>query len=218
MSSSEPNISAVSIVAVGSFNPAIFSPLWFSSQDLVPGSEADDAEVEAILPGIARFRLSWLDVMVVPQRLAMSTHQPQTSRTLRDLVMSTFRLLRHTPITQLGINRDSHFELGSEARLLSIGEALVPNNPFGDTLNEPKVASLRTTGQRTDDLSGAYNVTVESSLSVTNGIYIGTNDHYEIDASDELSSAEVLVALLDQEWDSAIRRSVAVCDQVLTLG
>ena len=41
----EPEISGVSVVLLGDFNPAIFTPAWFALHDLLPESVADDADL-----------------------------------------------------------------------------------------------------------------------------------------------------------------------------
>src|SRR5438067_10758454 len=40
-----PETENASIVMVGSFNPAIFQPLWLGTQDLIRRKEAEDAKI-----------------------------------------------------------------------------------------------------------------------------------------------------------------------------
>lgn len=50
-----PEISAGSIVMVGSFNPSIFHPQWFARQGLLSPAEADAAELKVQVPQICQF-------------------------------------------------------------------------------------------------------------------------------------------------------------------
>jgi hypothetical protein len=212
-----PAILGASVVAVGSFNPAIFSPAWFSLQELIPKAEADDALVEAILPGAAKFRLDWLEVTVLPNRLILSTNQPQSVRILRDLVVGTFQLLNHTPISAVGLNRDAHFHLESEGRWRAIESALISKHLLDEALSEPQTQSVRFSGSRTDDFAGQFLLTIEHSVLIQPGIYIGTNDHFDFDQESRQSGADQLVALLESEWDNSVNRSDRVWETVLAI-
>ena len=48
MAYQKPKIDGVSIVALGSFNPAIFQPLWFSCNDLIGPEEAKGADIKVV--------------------------------------------------------------------------------------------------------------------------------------------------------------------------
>ena len=50
-----PEVLGVSVVALGSFNPAIFQPLWFSSNNLVRKEEAEGAEIKIIHHDVTMF-------------------------------------------------------------------------------------------------------------------------------------------------------------------
>ena len=54
----------VSIVLVGNFNPAIFTPSWFALCDLLPKKVADSAELVIAHPEITQFRADWLTLEV----------------------------------------------------------------------------------------------------------------------------------------------------------
>jgi hypothetical protein len=213
----DPDIVGASVVAIGSFNPAIFSPAWFSKQGLLANGEADDAEVEAILPQAAKFRLDWLEVAVLPNRLIMSTSQPQSVRVLRDLVTGTFQLLRHSPISAFGLNRDAHFKIDDADRLQQIGDALVSKQPFNDVRNDPRTLTVRLQGSRLDDHKGQYIVTIEPSGVVTPGIYVGTNEHFDLPDGEAVSGAEWMVRMIEEEWDNCLAHAEEVWRVVLSI-
>ena len=60
-----PEISGVLIVAVGSFNPAIFQPLWFGSLGLIRPEEAKGAQITFIQPQITDFKTEWFHLQVL---------------------------------------------------------------------------------------------------------------------------------------------------------
>jgi len=49
-------LASVSIVAIGSFNPAIFQPLWFSTNGLIRPEEAASATINLITNDVTAFR------------------------------------------------------------------------------------------------------------------------------------------------------------------
>src|SRR5437773_8559920 len=102
-------ISGLSFVLIGDFNPKIFQPLWFSAEKLISESEANGASDLLITEEIAGFKLPWVTLRVEPQRFILVTVQDSHAEAVRDLTIGTFKLLRHTPIRQLGINIERHY-------------------------------------------------------------------------------------------------------------
>lgn len=51
-------VNGASIVLLGSFNPCIFQPQWFVSQNLLPKSESDKADVKVISPEVSQFDIA----------------------------------------------------------------------------------------------------------------------------------------------------------------
>src|SRR5882724_4226406 len=95
----EPEISAVSIVMRGSFNPGIFQPFWLAKQGLISEEAAGAATIEVIHPEVSSFEIS-------PDfRLSVQHDVFQIGRTIAPLVPIcdlTSRIfgdiLPHTPI------------------------------------------------------------------------------------------------------------------------
>ena len=126
----EPEISSVSIVLVGSFNPPIFHPEWFASHRLISDREREAAEVEIIHREIALFRMEWLSVRVEPQSFVAETQEAPFIR-LADFVTKTFKeYLNHTPVHMMGINRLVHFSVGDEGVRNRLGQKLAPHEPW----------------------------------------------------------------------------------------
>ena len=108
----EPETSGVSVVVLGTFNPAIFTPAWFELHGLLPGVEAR-AELKVAHAQVTAFTFDWLRLDVVVERLAVATTEAPYVRVC-DLVARTFKeFLPHTPLRAFGINRDVHFPVQS---------------------------------------------------------------------------------------------------------
>lgn len=151
-------IEGVGIVLVGSFNPKIFQPAWFAAENLIRKEEAQAANIELIHPQVARFSLDWLQLQVTEEQFSATTTQSSFYEPLRDLVLGTFRLLRHTPVRMMGLNRDSHFRMPTEEAWHAFGHRLTPKEPWAGVLKEPGMRSLTMEGLRPDGFQGYIRV------------------------------------------------------------
>ena len=126
-----PEISETSIVLVGSFTPAIFTPAWFVLHGLLPKGTDEIAKLEVAHPQVTSFSAERLILNVIPERFSVETVQAPDVRVL-DLVVRTFKEhLNHTPLKTFGINRSVHFRVRSPAERDRIGRMLVPVEPWG---------------------------------------------------------------------------------------
>ena len=102
----EPEIARVSLVMLGHFNPAIFTPAWFGWNELLPEKTVKIAGTKIVHPEIAIFAADWLNLHVQPESFQINTTQSPYIR-LRDLAVRIFREhLLHTPLKAMGINRE----------------------------------------------------------------------------------------------------------------
>ena len=209
-------IEGISIVLLGTFNPAIFQPAWFAAQGLIREEEAEEAQIELVRPEVSAFRLDWLHMQVLHERFTASTDQPASFEVLRDFVVGTFSVLEHTPVTKLGLNFDRHVEMDSEEAWHEIGNRLAPQGRWQGALDEPRLRSLSMQGNRPDDFTGAVVVKVEPSVRVEkNGVYVTVNDHYELEQPEEGSaSAAAATRLIQEHWGAFLERSDRICNNV----
>ena len=225
----EPEIDEVSIVVVGNFNPAIFTPAWFALHDLLPESAAAGANLLVAHPQITHFQADWLDLQVTTDRFKSETLLAPHIR-VRDLTARVFKEhLPHTPLRAVGINRALHFrvrDLGARDR---IGRKLAPVEPWGawsqrlgasgkqggmTALTMTQVAPEgRPAGDR-------INVTVEPSNRIGEdalGVYVGVNDHYTAGETEEHQIGGRLMEVLEENFDHSLAWSESIINHIMSL-
>lgn len=203
----------VSVVAAGTFNPAIFHPLWFRDKDLIGQDAVDDALARdfASVREFSSFTADWLAVQVTPQQAVFSTADIGRESDLRDLAKAAFELLPETPVNALGINADAHFRLGSEDEWHVMGDRFLPKDfwePLFDGDGWRRRAGGLAVGLRSmtveawhEDLSGFIRSEVAPSVRITpNGVYVGINAHFDLTTGDSRGNAYVAARHLDESW------------------
>ena len=110
--------------------------------DLVRKEEADGAKIEVINPQVTSFSADWLRIQVLAERFQAVTADPAHYQTLRDLVVSIFRLLEHTPFWTMGMNRDMHFKIETEERWHQLGDILAPKQKWEAIVDRPGLRTL----------------------------------------------------------------------------
>jgi len=150
----KPEIEGQSIVFLGSFNPKIFQPAWLANQQLIREEEAESATIEIIHQRIVVLSTDWFKLHVTSERFQLSTRHVHYYEPLRDLALGIFRILRHTPIEMMGLNRDLHFQMPSEKSWHKVGHRLAPKEPWNEVLKNPGMRSLTNKGDRPDKFHG----------------------------------------------------------------
>ena len=198
----EPEISGLAVVLLGDFNPAIFTPAWFTLHGLLPRA-SDSADLKVAHRQVTEFSIDWLRLQVTSDRFAANTVQAPHVR-VKDLVMRVFKEhLSHTPLKAMGINRSVHFQVGGLAERDRIGRALAPVAPWGHWAAELGVdgeqggmtsltmSQVRPAGR---PRGGSINVKVEPSRRIGEGrlgIFVEVNDHYLVSARKPSFRAEI---------------------------
>ena len=193
-----------SIVLVGSFNPMIFHPIWFEKQGLLPAGETDNSKIEVVSSDVAIFTVPWLRVEVLRERFVIRTSDESKFGPLRDLALGALRLLEHTPVSQLGMNRDLAFSLESAEEWHAVGHKLAPKAVWAPHLNVPGMVSLTMRGERKDGRDGSVNVTVKSENNPANTVSLACNDHFQLAAN---STALQAVHIIENGWDQSMETS-----------
>ncbi len=196
-----------SIVLLGTFNPKIFQPAWLAAQGLIRQEEADATDVSILHRDVAVFKLDWAAIQVVRERFSIRSAKEGYDEEIRDLVLGVFRLLVHTPLHALGINKMAHLPVESEEAWHALGDRMAPKEVWCDFLESPGMRSLTMQGKRLDDPKGVTNVKVEPSTAVQPGIFVDVNDHYEVEDSKSVLGAEAITGILDRMWATSYARS-----------
>lgn len=177
----KPEIQYSDIVLIGDFNPVIFSPTWFACHDLIGETEAESAEIQLIHSDVSIFSLSWLRMQITRERFSVFTEHEAYFPILRDLVIGAFRLLSHTPIKALGLNRGLHFKFDSEKKYHNFGHFLAPQSPWKNIFEDSGMLKLEVVEKnQPKDLSvGSLRIRVEPSSRVHPGVFFNVNKHFE---------------------------------------
>jgi|ERR1700730_5819098 len=208
-------IEAANVVLVGGFNPRIFQPAWFANHGLLRPEEAELAENLVSTREVTTFATKWLTIQVIPERFQAFTMDAAHFEALRDLVLGTFALLEHTPLEGMGINREFHIKMPSRDRYIRIGHLLVPKEPWRDLLEDPVTRSVTVSGlQKRGDHQPTLQVKVEPSNRVESGIFVSTNEHYQLKQNDP---PKMLMMALREHWNEAMGAATRVAAHLLQL-
>jgi len=203
-----------SIIILGSFNPAIFHPIWFKANGLIRPEEADKAKLEITNPMLSIFGIEWFKLQVETNRFVVQTDTETHFELLSDLVIGTFSLLDHTPVKAMGLNRAMHFKMDSEESWNAFGDKIAPQDVWQGVLQEPGLLSLVMQGpkqrpnQRSEKL---INVRVEPSSRTIPGIYIDVNNHFEIKDND----LQKVLNILKESWRDVLINSRKIADELM---
>ena len=225
----EPEITGVSLVMLGHFNPAIFTPAWFGWHGLLSERTAEIADTKIVHPQIAMFNADWLNLHVQPESFLINTTQAPFIR-LRDLAIRIFREhLPHIPLKVLGINREVHFPLRSFGEQNRLGRLLAPVEPWGDwgkklesDEEQGGMTSLTMTQINPEGrpLGGRVNVVVQPSNQIGRGrpgVYVQVNDHYIIENVESQMGTREIVMLLEDNFDESLRCADQIIDHIMSL-
>lgn len=224
-------LSGISVVAVGAFNPAIFHPWWFAEKELMPENAIEDAvEHESVaMRQLASFTADWLAVQVTLEQAAFSTVEEGREFDLRDVAKGVFDLLPETPIDAVGINADAHFRVGSEDDWHAIGDRILPKDvwqPVFEGEEWRRRPGGATIGLRTvtveaspKDRVGWVRAEVAPSVRLTpRGVYVGVNTHFQLTVSDEERGNGYKAArVVEEQWDSSRKTERDVIERILEL-
>ncbi len=228
----DPEISGISVVLLGSFNPPIFNPDWLARKDVIGAEVAGDATIEVIHREMALFRVGSIGVRVLPDRFTADINVPPLIA-LRDFVLNVFNALPETPIYKMGINFSAHFPVDGFEKRDAVGIALAPPDQWGEWAKDiagnadytdpefrKKHGGMRSLSMMQRDLDdrefGHIVAKVEPSLKINCGIFVEVNDHYEQNPADSEATTKLLKHL-EQGWDESVSRSEWICDQIMRL-
>jgi hypothetical protein len=208
MSQRRPDLAGSQIVLLGSFNPSIFHPSWFARQSLMTDAETDvsgasgGAKIQVIHPQVCSFETESFVLSVTTDRFSVGTKPSMPWVPLRDLVLGTFSLLEHTPVTAMGLNRQMHYRMSSEEAWHRLGDRLAPKDGWNGILGgRPGLLTLEILASRPDAPDVRVRTKLQPSTKITpHGVYLETNEHYPAPESEPLRA---LLGLLQERWEES---------------
>ncbi|MDE2731959.1 MAG: hypothetical protein OXI38_11260 [Bacteroidota bacterium] len=226
----EPEISAVSVVLVGEFNPAMLTPAWLAYHRILSKQEASSVNEQILIRNFSSFSSEWLNLQADNNRVMAAVSLAPYIR-LRDFLLRIFEeQLLHTPIQAIGINRDVHFLAPTADHRDAMGRRLAPLAPWegGASIVDfsGKHSGLTALEMVQGTPSGrpigdAIRVRVEPSIKTGQdgeGVYVAVNDHFNLRHSDNGSeSAGDLSTVLQSRFEESIRHSDQIIDYVMSL-
>lgn len=219
-----------SIIAVGDFNPAIFSLDWLERNGLIGKGDADavreGSQGKSLLVShpVTTFETKWFALQVLENQFSL-TSKDALSPAFKDLAVGIFQLVPHTPVTAVGLNFFGHFKLASEDELHQVGDVLAPKDIWKALYPDesPGLAELTIRIQRWTrgeplKTKDAKRISVQPSNKITFGAFLSYNDHHDVSASgeDNLRPAERVATVIDTRWESSWQDAVRVFDGVLS--
>jgi len=199
MSAISPEHEGVSLVLLGSFNPAIYSPEWLFARGLVSERERDTATIDIVSKQISQFSVADMVLVADQDKFILRTATIDRLMQVRDIAVGIFGLLDQTPITAGGMNRDMHFASPSTETWHRIGHTLAPKDLWSGLIERPGLSSLKIEGFRAEREVGVLRIQVQPSKVIHPGVHIQVNDH--IPQQDDMSVAETIGKL----WEDSQR-------------
>lgn len=227
-----PEILTSSIIAVGAFNPAIFSPDWLERNELIGSEDADVARQGASLivsQQVTAYETKWFALQVVENQFSL-TSKDALSPAFKDLAVSIFQLVPHTPVTAIGLNFLAHFKMANEADYHKVGDQLAPKDIWTNLYPEDVAGLADLTiriqhggrGGKQLQSKDEKRIAIQPSTRIKYGVYFSYNDHHDVSVVEDGGprSAEKVATIIDSEWEAAMNDALRVFDSVLvkTLG
>lgn len=215
MSAPRVHDESILVLMLGTFNPRIVEPLWLAKQRLIPEEEANKADRQLINGDMSRIVLPWADLLVLQERLQLeSGAELVNDAQLRDLAVGILRLLPHTPVTLLSIQRRATVIAESEEQWHNVGHTLAPKDVWEGILDAPGMFDFAMMGKRPDERQGAIKVRIQPMFDPKWGVWINVNDELSVPDPDEPEPGQRAAELLAAVWPEAESRTATIREQL----
>lgn len=221
-------IFASSIVAVGAFNPAIFSSDWLERNGLIGIKDAEVARQNksyVVTNQICAMETDWFALQVLENQFAL-TSKDALSPALKDLAVGILSLLPQTPISAIGINFMGHYRITSEDEYHKIGDVFAPKTIWNELFpGENSSAGLDnltiriepTPRGKISETGDAKRISLQPSTKIKSGIFLSYNDHRVVHVDeDDLTMAEHAAKIVNDNWQSSMEDSIRVFDGLIS--
>lgn len=214
MLKSKKEIHAHSIVLVGDFNPKIFQPAWFALHELIGENEAENADIQIVHPDVVIFKLDGITIQVTREKFHINTTNEALQKSVRDLVIGTFKILMHTPIKMIGINNEIHYGIHSNEQWNSFSNTLTPNKFWLSVFENVDMETIAVREIRKKGPVGFLRVLVQKSLKLQNGVFFNINDHFEVSDKDKSIGTVEIIGILESYWDISMSKATNIIETI----
>jgi hypothetical protein len=212
------------IVLAGEFLPALFTPDWFGRNNLIGEDDVDVARIGNFLQSrdVATFQTDWFSFQALKQQIVFTSLGPVTPL-LKDLAVGTLMLLPESLVSAVGLNFRSHYKTSKREEYHLIGDTLVPKDRWNSLFPGLHVGmvNLQVMAQKVKESGEAvdgdqYHVAVQPSNVITEGIFVGTNDHRAIVVdSPKQPPGEKAAQIVRECWEPAWHHAMELSDKLL---
>lgn len=200
-----------SIVLVGHFNPKIFHPEWFIRKDIIEEWDYSKDEVvnladmsQIMLPGNRK-------LTVLLNQFSLRSSLASDYLALKDFVMSTFSILRETPIMQMGMNYTSVIKIQDKEKWMQFGSELASQKYWEQAVDyiesldfekQEKLGLWELTMNlpRPDEITGYIRPKIATIPTSKQTLSFSINNHVEIDHS----AAITMIKILEDNWEKSL--------------
>lgn len=226
------DIFTASIVVLGNFNPAIFSPDWLARNNLIGEGDATVAregrtgKQPLISHQVTNIDTEWFTLQVLDSKFSL-TSKGVLNPALKDLAIGIFQLVPHTPVIAIGLNFIGQFKLNTVEEQHKIGDVFAPKDVWNTLYPDDFYAGLENLtiriqhGSREEgapDTNDEKRILLHRSSNFKSGIALSLNDHRDLTegTDDSLSPAERLVEIVEDQWDAVWKDSERVFNQIIS--
>jgi len=210
----EPASEDLSVVLLGSFNPAIFHPAWLFRHGLLGEGTLETAAVMVVSKGVTEFEIGPVRLFCTDDRMVISVKNMAHAEVLHDIVAGILKLLPHVPVKAAGFNHETAFKISSVEHWHKIGHTLAPKDPIWDRIcRSPGMALLTIKAPVEWECPLSENLSVQpmpSNNPKDPGVIVRANLHFDVPAADRSqsnSSTEWTTRFLEENWTRASCRA-----------
>ena len=201
-------LTGMSIVLIGQFNPLMYHPTWFRLNGVISGEEEsliiNSKEPNLVVSqGLTFFRNSSMDFNITPDRFSVTINR-EPFILLKDTIVKTFERLGSTTIIQLGINYYTHVIFTEKSLYQKFADLISPKERWTRLLGDEIEGDNRMSGllsltmmKKTQD--GRINITLEPSKRIELSVFVHCNFHYDLD--DNSRFADYAMDIVNKKFD-----------------
>lgn len=215
------------MVVVGRLNPWILQPAWLREHKIISrsefeGSETNKGQSQLVYSELTQLDFGAIKLLVDMTRFTVTCTEEPLERA-KDFALGCFRLLSHTPVGLLGLNKTVNVRFSSPLAWHKFGDLIAPKKPWSSLLSLSsdvgRTGGLRAMimelSKRPDDLQGYIRVQVDVLTTGHPDISIQVNDHMSLHADGKEADGGQAARMIDENWQTSMRRADSIVADLL---